>query len=475
MAYLDSDEERIQTILSGLPISAENLRLSQFELGEKWHGTSWFFLMHLIAKTFTRVDKIPFSSIVNIPRNFGIENWVDPPKLHRQLRTLTRVFNKRELGNVEIDEDGNLSIGSVISPGDLKKFAENQYQYSMGEGLTRYSRFNGWTRRSPNNFAERIWWHYNTAVFKKPRIFSTPEGGSYLDALLYGTSNKLSERKLNYNGVEIWKSEHFDQIQPSLIEWQREMLSKQIIKTMEIEDTHYIAPRYFAEKIEVKSKDNMETISKLLENLYNYPSYPIYNGSIDNILMAKELERSNFIIKITEPDAKYDVPQYSYIVPWDIAQKVEKEINYSYSQNPISEHGDTTLTDQIFLSMGRARLFAEGIDPSIRLLKKDFKKRIDEVINSLLDKGESDITDVAFVFDPLTTLDILEFREDRKKCVLNSDFDFVIKTFADAYYNIINEPDLITLELPNNQLVDEYEMEYTTEQIKKSILSQFGF
>ena len=123
--------------------------------------------MHVIAKTFTKVEKIPFSSVAAIPQDYGIENWVDPDSLRKQLNTLAEVFGKRGLGNVKCNKEGDLSIDGVISHKELNNFADLQYDYSMGAGLVRYSpHLTAWLPRNLPNFAERIWWHYTTALYQ---------------------------------------------------------------------------------------------------------------------------------------------------------------------------------------------------------------------------------------------------------------------------------------------------------------------
>jgi hypothetical protein len=469
MAF-NSERDRVSTIISGLPISAENVRLSELELGSQWQGTSWFFLMHLLAKTFTRVETIPFSSIVNIPTNFGIENWIEPPRLKRQLSTLSKIFNNRGLGNVSIDTEGNMEIGARISPQELRSFADQQYDYAMGRGLVRYSPYIGYARRSDDNFAERIWWHYNTAVYKRPRIFSTTSGGTYLDALIYSISNEITPKNINYYGIKLWSNEHFEIIKPSLIEWQREQMSKEILKRFDIGNTSYIAPRYFAENIKIDSFSEMDVLNEIMEGLNEYPAFPIYNGDVNKIRMAQKLERSNLIIKISESELNYNTLQYSYIIPRSMAEKVDKDIEYKYSTNPIVEHGDTSLTDQIFLSLGRARLYAEALDPRISLVDFNYKQKIENTITSLSDRKEANIERIEKIFDPLTTLGIISISDDKKECEVNPDFEFIIDLWAESYYKIISEPDLITINFAENEDANMLEREQTIEQIKRGVI-----
>ena len=134
--YLENANERMQTILSGIPISAENIRITDQQLGKQWQGTSWFFLMHVIAKTFTKVEKIPFASVAAIPQDYGIENWIDPDSLRKQLNTLSEVFAKRGLGNVNCNADGDLSIDGIISHKELNSSLTNNMIIAWAQGLS---------------------------------------------------------------------------------------------------------------------------------------------------------------------------------------------------------------------------------------------------------------------------------------------------------------------------------------------------
>ena len=467
--YLDTQEDRRQTILSGVPISAENIRLSEQELGRHWHGTSWFFLMHIIAKTFTRVDKIPFSSVVNIPQDYGIENWVDQDKLKRQLKILTEVFNKRGLGNVRCDKEGNLYIDAVITHRDLNEFADSQYEYSMGEGLVRYSpHLYTWLTRKLSNYAERIWWHYTTSVYESPKIYDSPEGENYLNAILADLSERMNQRTLRFHDLEIWTDSQLEHSRPLLKGWERELISKEILKTFKIQDVSFITPRYFAESgLQLNSIQEVESMTNLLTCLRKFPAYPVYLGDEKRVKICQELERAGLVTKVTEPKAKYNVPRYAYLALPAIFQDLERKIDYSYSETPMKEYGDISLTDRIFRTLGRARLYAEKSLPEIRSSKRDYKSQIEGIINSLESKHEADLADLKGVFKPLTALNIIEITDD--KAVLNGEFDFVIKLLAEFYYNLVNEPELVKLIYPTEKEVKASEKEQMRDQIKLAL------
>lgn len=463
----------MRTILSGVPISAENIRLADEELGKHWHGTSWFFLMHVIAKTFTRVDKIPFSSIVSIPQDYGIENWVDQDKLKKQLKTLTEVFNKRGLGNVHCNERGDLFIDAVITHGELSAFADSQYEYSMGEGLVRYSPYlMSWMPRKLPNYAERIWWHYTTAVYETPKIYDSPEGENYLNALLVDLSERMNQRVIRFHDLEIWKESQLEHSRPLLRGWERELISKEILKTFEIEEVSFITPRYFADSnLELGSIKDVESVSEILACLERFPAYPVYLGDERRVRLCQKLERAGLVTKVTEPEAKYNVPRYAYLVSPKVFQNLEEKIGYTYSPTPMKQYGDISLTDRIFRTLGRARLYAEKILPEIRSSSVDFKSQIEGIIDSLEANHEAELANFEGVFKPLTTLNIIQISDN--KAVLDSDFEFVIKRLAEFYYNLINEPELVELTYPSDDEAKASEEEQVRSQIKLGLTKMF--
>lgn len=471
--YLDKQKDRMQTILSGVPISAENVRLTDQELGKHWHGTSWFFLMHVLAKTFTRVDRIPFSSIVSIPQDYGIENWIDADRLRRQLKSLTEVFKKRNLGNVHYNETGDLSIDGIITHQDLNEFADSQYEYAMGEGLVRYSPYlREWMPRSISNYAERIWWHYTTSVYESPKIYSTPEGDNYLSALLTDLSERTRQRVLKFHDLELWQESHTEHSRPLIRGWERELIAKEILKTFDVGEVSFITPRYFADaNLQLTSIKDVESMSNLLKSLEKFPAYPVSLGNDKQIRLSQELERAGLVVKVTETETTYSVPRYAYLVSPKVFQNLEKKIGYSYSAVPMKEFGDISLTDRIFRTLGRARLFAEKILPEIRSSELDYKSQIREIIDSLERNHEADLSNLEGIFKPLTTLGIIQIADG--KASLSGEFEFVIKLLAEFYYNFVNEPDLVRLDYPSQKEIEASEREQMHNQIKAGLAKMF--
>jgi len=249
-AYLDREKDRVRTILGGTPLSAENIRLSEEALGTQWHGTSWYFLMHLIAKTFTREEEMSFSTIKTVIRDYGIKGWQNDDALKKQLDKFVEIFAKRDLGNIELKKDHSLKIGGLISPKELNGYADKQYEYAMGEGLVRYSRgFSEWVPRTMSNFAERIWWHYMITVFDAPKIYSNPSGESALKGLYVDMKEKMRYKNLQFHGIDLWKPSNLEHSFALLEGWERGLISRRILATFKFGDALFVAPRFLLNQI----------------------------------------------------------------------------------------------------------------------------------------------------------------------------------------------------------------------------------
>lgn len=477
MMYLASEKERTRTMLSGIPISAEGVRLSEQKLGAHWQGTSWFFLMHIIAKAFTKLDEIPFSSLASIPQSYGIENWLSSSSLRKQIDTLAGIFRRRGLESIETDKDGNLSIGGPLSSGEVKKFADSQYEYAMSKGLVRYSPgYKCWVTRSSKNFAERIWWHYMTAVFDSPRIYESPSGQNTLKATMYDITDRMKQKDLSFHGIQIWTDEQ-TKLHPFLSTWQRELIANNILKPFKVGDVEFIAPRYFAETYEKSLKANEEetgafnTIIDLMDKLNKFPAFPIPLGATEQIDIAKDLQRANIAILVTESDVGYNIPKYAYIVSRRVFKNVEKKIGYSYSSVPMNEFGDITLTEQIFKTLGRLRLFGQKVLPETKIIDKDFRKQVEQLLDSLETKGESETFDLTGCLKPLESFNVISLTEN--KAVVNPEMEFAIKYVGESWFNLINDPTIGEMELPAKSVVDSLEHNQIKDQIEEKLSNYF--
>jgi len=478
--YFDKKTDRVRTIFAGTPLSAESIRLSEQSLGSKWHGTSWFFLMHIIAKTFSRTELIPFKALHTTVQDYGISGWVDASSLKRQLNKLVEIFNKRGLENIHLEENCDLKIDGTISSPELRDYADIQYEYSMGQGLVRYSPgYQTWVDRDLSNFAERIWWHYMTMIYDSPKIYTSPSGESALAALFQDMKEQMSNKELSFHGVKIWKDTQLEHCLALLEGWERDLIERNILAPFKFGDVEFIAPRYFAEPDGRPltsggsfAGENFEQMLNLIKKLRRFPGYPVYKGNKSEYDLARRLERSGVVTIVQESERSLNVPNFVYLVSRDVFENIEKRIKFSYSSLPMVEYGDISVTDQIFLALGRARAFAQKKIHEAQVSQVDYKKEIGSIFDHLETDGEAKLCNYVDVFSPLNgCLNILNIKDEN--ATVNSDFDFVVKLLCDFWNELINDPSVADLYYPSIETISKSEKGQVQMQIKKSLKTYF--
>jgi hypothetical protein len=480
VAYFDKKIDRVRTILAGTPLSAESIRLSEQSLGSKWHGTSWFFLMHIIAKTFSRAELIPFNALHTTVRDYGISGWMAAPSLRSQLDKLIEIFNRRGLGNIHLEPNNDLKIDGTVSSQELRDYADLQYEYAMGEGLVRYSPgYHAWVERDMSNFAERIWWHYMTMVYDSPKIYSSPSGESALAALFEDMKEKMTSKELSFHNVKVWKESQLQHGIALLEGWERDLIERNILAPFEFGDIEFIAPRYFAEPDGRPltsggsfAGENFELMINLIENLRRLPGYPVYKGNKSEYNIARRLERAGAVTIVQESETSLNVPNFVYLVSRDVFENTEKRIKFSYSSLPMAEYGDISVTDQIFLTLGRGRAFAQKKIHEAQVSQVDYKTEIGKVFDHLETNGEATLENYTDIFSPLNgCLSIICIKDD--KATVNPEFEFIMKLLCDFWNELINDPAVADIYYPAAETILRSEKGQVQSQIKKSLKTYF--
>lgn len=477
--YYEREEDRIRTMLCGTPLTAEKLRMSQMKLGAEWWATSYFFVLHILAKSFTQNETISFDAIHHLAENYGIDLWTDKDHLRKKLNDFTKAFRRTGLGSIHKTENDALTVDKVISKDEFRAFAAKEYEYSMGEGLVRfYPSSWEWGIRTVSNFAERILWHYITRIFDSPRVYSSPSGDNELVALYADIIETMQKTHFRFHQISPW-----EEVSPhtlSLIQgWERNLISKNILKPFPIGDVLFIAPSFFStidwRKVFSGGKfsaEKQELVVEMVENLRKTPAYPISKGSTEKYDLAKGLQRAG-AIKIVEEAKTSQITPYVYLVARDVFEDVDGQMKYQYSSKPIKEFGDSTLTDLVFLSLGRARLFGEQALPGLKQLKVECKPELTKIFDDLEQKKTAMVPKKVSsgIFDPLVSIGIV--MPENEKLVVDQRYSPIIKRLADYWNNLVNDPSISNIEFPPKETVDRKEHAQVEGQIRKRLGEYF--
>jgi len=432
--------------------------------------------MHLIAKSLTRKgeEEIKFDSLHSTINNYGIHDWSEQRKLMYIEKKWIDVYNKCGIGNIYLDENCNIVIDGNLSKNEFKEFAKKQYDYSMTEGLISHSSSSGWHKRDKSDFIERIFWHYITSIYTAPQISSCPEGECFLDGLFTDLTEKMEKERITARGFQIWKKEDTSNGLDMLRIWERSFISKNILCPIDFGDKTYIAPSFFSElDYNVLNGIDSYEIIEFLKKLNKISSYPISKGNTELYNLAKSLQRAGAIKLVDDPYRSPGASSYAYAVPRKLFKCVETKLDYSYSTNPLPEWGDSSITDQFFVAIGRVNTYGYNMAPGLMIFPEDTKGNIDKVINDLADKYEADISNLPNnVLNPLKTINLIY--DENGKLVVNPQNEQFIDIFSDIWHNLYNEPELQQIDFPSVETASNNEARQIEYQIKKANKHIFG-
>jgi len=477
--YYEKEEDRIRTMLCGTPLTAEKLRMSQMKLGAEWWATSYFFVLHILAKSFTQNETISFDAIHRLAENYGIDLWTDKDHLRRKLDDFMKAFRSSGLDGIRKTEKKTLTVDGILSKDEFRDFAAKEYEYSMGEGLVRhYPSSWSWGIRTVSNFAERILWHYITRIFDSPRVYSSPSGDNELIALYTDIIETMERSNLKFHGIAPWED-----VSPhtlSLIQgWERNFISKNILKPFPIGDVLFIAPSFFStidwRKVFSGGKfsaEKQELVVEMVDSLRRTPAYPISKGATEKYELAKSLQRAG-AIKIVEETKTSQVTPYVYLVARDVFEDVDEQMKYQYSTKPLKDFGDGSLTELVFLSLGRARLFGDQILPGVKDLAADCKAELTKIFDDLEQKKSAKIPQNvnAGIFDPLTSISIVT--QEDEQLVADEKYSPIIKRLSDYWNNLINDPSISNIVFPPKETIERKEHAQVEGQIRRRLGEYF--
>lgn len=474
--YYTNIDECMKTMLTGTPLTAEKVLARDGKVGSDYGGTSWYFTMHLIAKSLTRKseEKIIFDSLHSTINNYGIHDWNVESNLRRIENKWITVYRKCGLENIHLDKDFNIIIDGNISKQEFKEFATKQYNFAMEKGLVKFNQEDGWVSRPKSAFMERIFWHYITSIYASPKLYSSQDGECYLNGIFTDLTEIMEKEEITVEKVPIWTKENTLNGLDILKSWERSLIAKNILCPITLGEDTYIAPSFFSNTdLSIFKGTESSKIVDFIEQLKKISSYPISKSNTEHYDLAKRLQRAGLIKLIDDPYKTTKSTPYAYAVPRDLFEYVEKDLAYSYSSNPLPEWGDSSITDQFFVAIGRVNIIGHSMSHESKIFPQNFKEKIDKIITDLEEKHLADISGIPEkMLDPLKTINVV--KKEGNNLSVNPQNKKFIETFSDIWNNIYNDPEIRQIEFPAMETVKEKEVQQTEIQIKNAKQYFFG-
>lgn len=256
--------------------------------------------------------------------------------------------------------------------------------------------------------------------------------------------------------------------------WEISFIRKNILSPITFGEKTFIAPSFFSKlDFSVLNGINSSEIMVFLKDLKNISVYPISKGNKKQYNLALSLQRAGAIKLIDDPYTSTVTTPYTYAVPRELFETVERKLNYSYSQNPLPDYGDSSITDQFFVAAGRVNTFGHYKPPGVQIFPEDYAKKIDKVINDLADRSIADISSLPInMLNPLKTINVVY--SENNNLIINPENGQFIELLSDIWNNIFNEPDLQQLDFPSEETANNIEAQQTKFQILRANRHAYG-
>jgi len=436
------DEEKREIISVGPSLFIESIRERSEPAGKNIPLTSWFYLLQNTVKIAMQSGQLQLNMIKELGNIYDINLYKQDEFQNQFIRRIKYVAKQTELDFVVKDNKilSNISKKDVRS--SFKNFLDIEYNYAITSNLV---------KKNFDAHTEIIVWHLLNDINNFPR----PLG--YERKLAYDIVNEYA------SGIETkdyWDIEKLQNV-PILIDgWMRALVETkkfEVINDLEIGQI-YSPPRFSdIDKRILFSGPYAEICRAILDNSNRAPSWPI-RTNIEYNNACCHLTSAGLIEYISEKDK--ELRDYGYVVPRDLFWDVDIKLNYLYKDN--SDVKDTTLTEQLFRTIGRARL-------AVNVLKVI---TLDDMTDQLtkLETGVIKSNDfVKKILNPLMVKGTLSYNKDDNTFTVIPGMEKDIEILLDIW----NKMDMIDLNIPKEEYAKEKRAAQTRSNFKKKAYQWF--
>lgn len=444
MSYLTEKEKR-NVIMTGTGLFIEGIREREEPAGKKVPLTSWFYVLQNSVKVAMQTGQFILDNIGELGKIYNINLYTQPYFKQTFGRRILRVAEDTEL-DFSLKEN---IIESNISRGDARKaflnFLEKEYEYAISKNLVD-KRFDA--------HCEVIVWHLLNDIYNFPR----PVG--YEKKLTYDVIDSLS-------GIRVLKKKIWDpdklEVAPLLVDgWIRALVETKKFDVVPIEEVGpmYSPPRFSdIDKRILFSGPQAETCRKIHQLASRSPAWPI-QATKENNNACYHLTSAGLIEYVSERTP--EIRNFGYVVPRELFIETDAKLGYIYMENGYKNNSDTTLTEQVFRTVGRARL-------AVNVLEAVDFDEIDRKLKQLEDgEVESDKT-LKTILQPLQFKGCIEYDKLQNKFRVVPGMENDISIMLDIWTAM----DFVDLKIPEEEYARQKRAAQTRSQARKKALSLF--
>ena len=441
-SFKDSEKQSIMTTGTGLFI--EGIRERAEPAGKNVPLTCWFYSLQNSIKVALQTGQLVLDNINRLGSIYDI-NLYKLPSFRRYFgMRLMKVANARDL-DFELKDDRILSkVSHKDVRGIFQDFLTREYDYAVSKNLE---------KKTFDAHSEVILWHLLNDIYDFPR----PIG--YERKLAYDIINGFSR---NRELRKIWKLEQLSNA-PILIDgWMRALVETKKFDVVTVDEIGpmYSPPRFSDIDTRVLfSGPHAEVCKSILTKATKAPAWPI-EATTSNNSACYHLTSAGLIEYISEK-AK-ELRNFGYVVSRDLFIEVDTKLRYLYQDNGYEDNSDTTLTEQVFRTVGRARLAAQVFDKiSYAMIDKQLKK---------LENGEVTHNKMLeTVLEPLLLKGCIEIDKPNGKFVVVPGMENDISIMLDIWSRM----EMVELTIPEEEYARQKRIAQTRVQARKKAFKLF--
>ena len=438
------DSEKRAIISTGTSLFIEGIRERAEPAGKNVPLTSWFYALQNSVKVALQTGQVVLDNINRLGSIYDI-NLYKLPSFRRYFgMRMMRVAAARDL-DFEIKDDRILSnISRKDARSIFQDFLKREYDYAVSQNLV---------NKTFDAHCEVIIWHLLNDIYDFPR----PVG--YERKLAYDIINGFSR---NRTLRKIWNPKQLENA-PILIDgWMRALVETKKFEVVTVDEIGpmYSPPRFSDIDTRVLfSGPHAEVCKSILTKATRAPAWPI-EATRSNNNACYHLTSAGLIEYVSEKTK--EIRNFGYVVPRDLFVEIEARLGYSYQDKGYEDNSDVTLTEQIFRTVGRARLAAQFLD-------KISHDKLDAQLKQLESGEVAHNKILEIVLEPLLLKGCVEMDKTKGKFVIVSGMENDISTMLDIWSRM----EMVELTIPEEEYALQKRIAQTRVQARKSAFKLF--
>jgi len=441
---LIEDSEKRAVMSTGTSLFIEGIRESARPAGKHVPLTSWFYALQTSIKVALQTGQLVLDNINRLGSIYDINLY--------KLPSFRQYYGDRLLNVAkQTDLDLGLKDGKIVSNvsrGDARSvfqdFLQTEYDYAISKNLE---------NKDFSAHTEVIVWHVLNDIYEFPR----PLG--YERKLAYDLINDFSN---NHELKKIWNPDKLQNTPILLDGWMRALVEtkKFDIVTLDEVGPMYSPPRFSEIDTRVLySGPHPEICRSIFDKATRAPAWPI-EATESNNNACYHLTSAGLIEYISEKTK--EIRNFGYVVPRDLFIEVDTKLGYLYQEKGYEKNSDTTLTEQIFRTIGRARLASQVLES----VKYDY---LDAQLKKL-ESGQLEHSKVLeTVLEPLLLKGCIVLDKANKKFEVVPGMENDITTVLDIWSRM----EMLDLKIPEEEFARQKRIAQTKIQARKNALRMF--